>query len=68
MSWIDDKEAMLREFNSWLTGYTNQEPRPTRLIDLLLDIKPYLEMANEEEFRELAAWWGGFKERNSSDE
>jgi len=56
-AWIDEKEEFLREFNQWLTRWTNSDPRPYKLIDLLLDIKPYLEMANEAEFNEYRAWW-----------
>lgn len=55
--WTDEKEALLTEFNQWLTGWTNSDPRPHRLIDLLLDIKPYIEMANEAEYNEYKAWW-----------
>jgi hypothetical protein len=60
-TWLDQKEAMLLEFNQWLTGYTNSDPRPVDLIQQMLDIQPYIQMANHEEYQLLSQWWAEFK-------
>ena len=56
--WLTEKENLIAEFNQWLTGWTNTNPRPVELIDQLLEIKPHLEMANKAEF---ADWWQAVK-------
>ncbi|MEZ4646998.1 MAG: hypothetical protein R3E31_30450 [Chloroflexota bacterium] len=60
--WADEKEALLKEFDAWLTAWSNETPRPLALIQQMLDVKPYLQMANEAEFVELRAWWQEVKE------
>ena len=57
MDWLTEKEQLINELNAYITGLTNNDPRPYELINGLLDILPYVQMANAGEFPQFREWW-----------
>ena len=61
MSWIDEKDQLLSDLNHYIKRVSNLDPVPLDYVADLQQVKALVEIANQEELKELQVWWQDIK-------